>query len=64
MGAEQDQSEPETAGEDARGKDGSTPQGRASANGRQPLTPVEKDLREGAVADPPEKAFGEFEPDM
>jgi hypothetical protein len=40
------------------------PRGRAANNGRQPVTPVEKDLREGAVADPPEKDFGEFEPDM
>ena len=64
MGAEQHLSEPEAAGDDTRGKGGSTPQGRSAANGRQPLTPVEKDLREGAVADPPEKDFGEFEPDM
>ena len=28
------------------------------------IVAVEKDLREGAVADPPEKDFGEFEPDM
>ena len=64
MGAEQHPSEPGAAGDDAGGRDGSTPHGRAVANGRQPLTPVEKDLREGAVADPPEKDFGEFEPDM
>ncbi len=64
MGAEQHLSEPGTPGDDARDKGGLTPQGRAAANGRQPLTPVEKDLREGAVADPPEKDFGEFEPDM
>ncbi|BDW83689.1 type IV conjugative transfer system coupling protein TraD [Erythrobacter sp. Dej080120_24] len=64
MGAEQHSSEPGAAGDGARGNGGSTPQGRAAANGRQPLTPVEKDLREGAVADPPEKDFGEFEPDM
>ena len=31
---------------------------------RQPLRPAEKDLREGAVSDPPAKDFGEFEPDM
>ena len=64
MGAEQHPSEPGTAGDDAGGKAGSTPRDRAAANGRQSLTPVEKDLREGAVADPPEKDFGEFEPDM
>jgi len=64
VGAELHPSEPGTAGDDAGGKDGSTPHSRAAANGRQPLTPVEKDLREGAVADPPEKDFGEFEPDM
>ena len=64
MGAEQHPSEPGTAGDDAAGKAGSTQRGRSAANGRQPLTPVEKDLREGAVADPPEKDFGEFEPDM
>ena len=64
MGAEQHPSEPGTASDDAGEKDGSKPKGRSAANGRQPLTPVEKDLREGAVADPPEKDFGEFEPDM
>jgi len=64
MGAEQHPSEPGTADDYARGKGGSTPQSRAATDGRQPLTPVEKDLREGAVADPPEKDFGEFEPDM
>ena len=64
MGAEQHPSEPETAGDAAAGKGGSTPRGRAAENGRQSLKPVEKDLREGAVADPPEKDFGEFEPDM
>ena len=63
-GAEQLPSEPGTAGDEAGGKGGSTPRGRAADNGRQPLTPVEKDLREGAVVDPPEKDFGEFEPDM
>jgi hypothetical protein len=64
MGPEQHPCEPGTAGDDAGGKAGSTQRGRAAANGRQSLTPVEKDLREGAVADPPEKDFGEFEPDM
>ena len=64
MGGEQHLSEPGAAGDDAGGRDGSTPNGRAAANGCRPLTPVEKDLREGAVADPPEKDFGEFEPDM
>jgi hypothetical protein len=64
MGGEQHPSEPGTAGDDAGGKDGSKPRGRSAADRRQPLTPVEKDLREGAVADPPEKDFGEFEPDM
>jgi len=64
VGAERHQSEAGTGGDDARGKGGLTLQGRAAANGRQPLTPVEKDLREGAVADPPEKDFGEFEPDI
>ena len=64
MGAEQHPSKPGAAGDDAGGRRGSTPHGRAAANGRQPLTPVEKDLREGAIADPPEKDFGEFEPDM
>ena len=64
MGAEQHPSEPGINGDDAGGKGGSTPRGRSAANGRQPLTPVEKALREGAVADPPEKDFGEFAPDM
>ncbi|KZX90848.1 hypothetical protein A3718_02485 [Erythrobacter sp. HI0019] len=64
VGAEQHPCEPGTAGDDAAGKGGSTQRGRAAANRRQSLTPVEKDLREGAVADPPEKDFGEFEPDM
>jgi hypothetical protein len=64
IGTEEGKCEHGTVGDDLRGKAGSTPQGRVAANGRQPLTPVEKDLREGAVADPPEKDFGEFEPDM
>lgn len=64
VGAEQHPSEPGTAGDEAGGKGGSMPRGRAADNGRQSLTPVEKDLREGAVADPLEKDFGEFEPDM
>ncbi|MEW6000529.1 MAG: Arm DNA-binding domain-containing protein [Pseudomonadota bacterium] len=49
---------------EARRAVASTPQARAVTSGHQSLIPVEKDLREGAVADPPEKDFGEFEPDM
>ncbi|MXO91076.1 type IV secretion system DNA-binding domain-containing protein [Pontixanthobacter aquaemixtae] len=42
-----------------------SPTQRPSREGeRQPLRPAEKDLREGAVSDPPAKDLGEFEPDM
>jgi len=39
-------------------------QERSRESERQPIKPAEKDLREGAVRDPPAKDLGEFEPDM
>jgi hypothetical protein len=39
-------------------------QERSRESEGQPIRPAEKDLREGAVSDPPAKDLGEFEPDM
>ena len=61
VGAEQDQSEPEPPAMTQVVRTARRPRSQARAPA---LTPVEKDLREGAVADPPQKDFGEFEPDM
>jgi type IV conjugative transfer system coupling protein TraD len=47
-----------------QGKAVSSPLDQSHESGRSLVTPVEKELREGAVNDPPAKDFGEFEPDM
>ena len=53
-----------TDGMDDRNKADPSPQNRSHESGSKPIKPAEKDLREGAVSDPPAKDLGEFEPDM
>ena len=48
----------------AQGKAVCSPVDLSHERGRTPITPAEKELREGAVNDPPAKDLGEFEPDM
>ena len=59
-----EKSEAGTDGMDEGKMADSWPQNRSHESGTIPIKPVEKDLREGAVSDPPAKDFGEFEPDM
>lgn len=60
----QDKNEAGTEVPKDHGKDALSLENRSSASGAKPIDPAEKDLREGAVSDPPAKDLGEFEPDM
>jgi hypothetical protein len=60
----QDKSEADIDGVDDRKMVDPSRQNRSHESGTKPIKPAEKDLREGAVSDPPAKDFGEFEPDM
>jgi len=63
-GAEQNPPEVGSGLARVQGKAVSSRLDQSHESGRSLVTPVERDLREGAVNDPPAKDFGEFEPDM
>ena len=60
----QDKRDASIDGGDYQNKADPSSQSRSPESGTKPIKPAEKDLREGAVSDPPAKDFGEFEPDM
>ena len=60
----QDKREASIDGGDYQNKADPSSQNGSQENGFKLIKPAEKDLREGAVSDPPAKDLGEFEPDM